>query len=847
MQKTIDKFIWKYSARQQIILAIITIAYFPALYAMLELPKIIINQAISSPEPHLILNVTLGPIEFLIALCLVYFVLYVMNGLIKLVINIQKGIMGERMVRRLRYELIEQLLRFPIQRFRKVSQGEIISQITAETEPLNGYISDALALPLFQGGTMITILAFMFIQNIWLGLASITLIPLQVFIIPKLQYQINILSRERVRHIRQLSEHISETVSGAQAIRIHGVQRYVLANFSMRMNKLFNIRYQLYKKKFLMKFLNNFINQMTPFFFYLIGGILVIKGQLTIGALVAAIAAYKDMISPWNELLKYYQIQQSAKIKYEQLVEQFDIENIDHSDYNSVVDSREQRTIFPLQLKDVVTEDNDHRVLEGLQFKLDVGEHLAIIEPNADKRTHIAELVLSLREPDYGSIWLGESQLKDIPGSVKSRRLAYQPSSPPIFNTSMYENILLSIKHQPATRMCDSEANEAMRSGNSDDSYEAEWQDYPGYQFKDNMELYDWYVRAMQAVGEDRNMTRKGLFRYFVDEGSSLQTDQFVKIRETVLEELEGKTKQLKIQPFNEQTWYPDLSIAENLAFGKVIQDGASPGEVLQSNDVNQILYDNGFDKIIEQIGQQIALIISHGLSADYSREQTMFDFRILTDSQAAEILENTRRLAHQLPLQNSAQDKADFMQLFLNLVLENHTDIKLPGSVISKIIFLRDEIDNVLTTTQRAKIPRFEFDQYHPGLTVLENLLFGQLPQDIDNETLKAILDVVGRVIEQAGLDQEIMLLTLRSAETGIGGSLLSPTSRQVMPLVRVLIKKPEILVFNDGLTAYDEPEQLKIKENIGRLLPQTAILWLTGELKNRKAFHRVIDLRKD
>ena len=114
MQKTINQFIWKYSARQQITLALMTIAYFPALYAMLELPKIIINSAISVSQPHQVMGFTLEPIQFLVFLCSVYFIMYLVNGLIKLVINIKKGVMGERMVRRLRYELIEQLLRFPI-------------------------------------------------------------------------------------------------------------------------------------------------------------------------------------------------------------------------------------------------------------------------------------------------------------------------------------------------------------------------------------------------------------------------------------------------------------------------------------------------------------------------------------------------------------------------------------------------------------------------------------------------------------------------------------------------------------------------------------------------------------
>ena len=56
----------------------------------------------------------------------------------------------------------------------------------------------------------------------------------------------------------------------------------------------------------------------------MIGGYLVIKGDLTFGALVAILAAYKDLSSPWKELLTYYQRLADSKIKYDQVIEQFD-------------------------------------------------------------------------------------------------------------------------------------------------------------------------------------------------------------------------------------------------------------------------------------------------------------------------------------------------------------------------------------------------------------------------------------------------------------------------------------------------------------------------------------------
>ena len=70
---------------------------------------------------------------------------------------------------------------------------------------------------------------------------------------------------------------------------------------------IFDIRFEIYKKKFFIKFLNNFLAQLGPFFFFSIGGYLVIMGDLTLGALVAVIGAHKELYSPWKELLTYYQ------------------------------------------------------------------------------------------------------------------------------------------------------------------------------------------------------------------------------------------------------------------------------------------------------------------------------------------------------------------------------------------------------------------------------------------------------------------------------------------------------------------------------------------------------------
>ena len=289
------------------------------------MPKTIVNKAIQGTDfPKTIYGIEFSQFEYLFTLCGVFLLLVGINGGFKYVINVYKGRLGERMLRRLRYQLFSQTLRFPIPHFRRTSQGELIAMITAEVEPLGGFIGDAVALPAFQGGTLLTIIVFMFVQDSVLGLAAVALYPLQIYLIPKLQRQVNA-PRQGAR------AHGAPAVASGSARRSPASRRSTpttpperhRADFARWSGTIYDIRFEIYRKKFFIKFLNNFIAQLTPFFFFSIGGYLVIQGELTFGALVAVLAAYKDLSSPWKELLDWYQQKEDTRVKYDQLVEQF--------------------------------------------------------------------------------------------------------------------------------------------------------------------------------------------------------------------------------------------------------------------------------------------------------------------------------------------------------------------------------------------------------------------------------------------------------------------------------------------------------------------------------------------
>src|SRR5246500_4666455 len=324
LDRSIYGYIIHYSLKDQLYLVLVTLLSFPFLYYSLDLPKQIVNHAISGKDfPAKFLGIELDQIPYLLVLCGVFLVLVLINGWFKLHINIKKGQVGERMLRRLRYQLYERVLRFPLSHFDRTATGQVIAMMTGELEPVGGFIGEAFALPISQGGTLLTIFIFMFVQDPILGAAAVAFFPLQGYLIPKMQRIIRRLGRERVRKVRVLSDRIGETIAARAEIRANAAAAYQLADISQRLGEIYDIRFEIYNRKFFVKFLNNLIGNLTPFLFFLIGGYFVIKGELSFGALVAVLAAYKDLSSPWKELLDFYQNQQDVAIRYQQVVEQF--------------------------------------------------------------------------------------------------------------------------------------------------------------------------------------------------------------------------------------------------------------------------------------------------------------------------------------------------------------------------------------------------------------------------------------------------------------------------------------------------------------------------------------------
>ena len=407
--------------------------------------------SVSSNPDITIAGIELEQLPFLVTLCGLFLILVLINGVFKYVINVYAGIVGERMLRRLRYEFYACILRFPLSRFRKLSQGEVVSMLVAETEPLGGFIGDSIKLPVFQGGQLLTLLIFILLQNPILGGMAIMLYPVQIFLITKLQFKLNTHKKQRVRLVRKASERISEVVGSVQEVHTHDTSQYELTEYAARMGDIYDVRVKIYYLKFIIKFLNNFIAQVTPFFFYAIGGYLVIVGDITIGALVVVLANYEKLSVPWKELLNFYQLMEDARIKYDLLLSSFQVPNM----LSHTLQTDEPTEVIAegaLVASNVDLRDDDEKkspFAGNLNFTVQLPANIAIVGVGDSGSDRIAHILTGIRRVQRGSLMIGGINVASAPESVLGRRIAYVGNEPNIFFGSVRDNLLYGLKHRP--------------------------------------------------------------------------------------------------------------------------------------------------------------------------------------------------------------------------------------------------------------------------------------------------------------------------------------------------------------------------------------------------------------
>jgi putative ABC transport system ATP-binding protein len=852
MEPSIFAYIRKHSWRQQLVILLLTLLSFPPLYYSLDLQKTIVNRALSHPEErHEVLGYQLDQIHYLFVLCGAFLAMVLIGGLLKYVLNVYAGVVAERMLRRQRYELYKQVVRFPLPHLRRVSTGELVQMINAETEALGGFVGDALAVPAFQGGTLLTSLLFIFMQDWKLGVAAIAMYPAQMWLIPKLQRRVNNLGKLRVRQVRKNAERISEMAGGVRDLRANDAAQYELARFSEELGEVYWIRFDIYKLKFLIKFLNNFIAQLGPFFFFSIGGYLVIKGQITLGSLVAVVGAHKDLASPWRELLTYYQNLYDVKVKYEQTVIQFmppgviDEARLDSDPPPGV----EIGSPLKVQYLTIADEGDPEPIIENLNVEVELPTRLAIVGAAGSGREELTLALAGLIEPQAGKILYGAAEVGTLPDSVNGRRFAYVSTINYIFGGSLQDNLLFGLRHRPLRGPeipPEQEARhrrervEAERSGSSPYDPEAEWTDWAQAGVTREEERLPAIIHALRVSVLEGDVYVLGL-RGTVGPHHGDLPDHLLEARRAMQERLLADERLARlVEPFHPDRYNTNATLAENLLFGVPVDERFDIERLAGNAQIRATLDATGLTPELVEVGFEVARTMLE-LFADLPPDHEYFrQFSFIAPDELPAYRALIARAEAGGREALAAPDRERLLALPFKLIPARHRLGLLTPELQARVVAARHHFREHLPEDLAGAIAFFDPAAYNRPSTIQDNIIFGKVAYGQAGAAAR-ISELIGDVLDRLDLRERVTLVGL-DAPCGVGGARLSPPQRQKLALARAVLKRPEVMILHDPVGTLDPQEQLKVRDALLQEMGNRTLIWALQQADWAARFDQVL-----
>ncbi len=785
METNLYRYIVRRSLKHQLALSALAFVVTFVSLAPTDLRRRIINKAIAAND--------LGA---LFLYCFLFLAAVLLAGFLKYVITNYEGMISETMLRELRTELYHRILRFPLPHFRTTPTGQLIAMILGEVEDLGLFFGQAFSVPLVHGLKLLGNVLYMVWLNPWMAMAGVALYPFQIWLIPKLQRRVTHMSRERVKLVRTLSDHIQESVTGIQEIHANDTLAYESRGYRNQLQKIFQIRIRIYNLKYFIKWINNFLALLGPFFLFLIGGYFIIRwpGSFDVGSLVAFLAAYEQLNEPWRELLNYYQQKEVAETKYEQVTANFEIPGL-LPEFPT-----EERLPEPVptlagayELRSASVVLDGTRALDGLQLAVPPHRHLAVTGTAGSGRSTLA-LVLARLYGYTGSVLLDEVELSQLPAAVAGRQIAYVGAEARLFTGTVFQNVVYGLRHQPAGAR--STALAPTNGAAQDD-----WLDLGMAGVSDRSGLVAFVLETARITGLDDDLFAFGL-RTTIDPAARPDiAERLLVARRLVAERFEREGGEAAVEFFDRNRFAHYASIGENILFGHSPLPVLALDRLADSTHFRKVIGETGLRADLLRLGGEIAREMVE-IFRDIPADNELFaNFSLITAGELPEYTRLVTRLdragADGLP----AEDQERLIALSLRLIPARHRLGRVDEPFIAKVVATRHRFAETLPEALARGFAPYDRERYFADGTLLENILFGKVLAT-SSLAVKKVNAIVEEVIGAHGL-REVVLEAGLEYHVGLAGSKLSPAQRQRVALTRALLKRPQILILDEAVSA--------------------------------------------
>ena len=390
---------------------------------------------------------------------------------------------GEGLIYDLRREVFTHTLRQPIAFFTRAQTGALVTRLNSDVIGAQTAFTSVMSNVVSNLVSLVVIVIAMAVLSWQLTLASLVLVPL--FLIPTriVGKRVAGLTRNQMIENADLGARMTErfNVAGALLVKLFGRPETEQREYAERAARVrdYGIALSLQRSIFLVGL--TLLASLATAMVYGIGGVMAVRGSLTVGTLLALAALLTRLYLPLTQLSNVRVDVMAALVSFERVFEILDLAPmVAEADkpvplpdgpldvqFENVSFSYPDAKAVSLSSLQTVTSGDDgsgNVVLDGISFTAHTGQMVAIVGPSGAGKTTISALVGRLYDPTGGQVLIGGQPLSAVANESLRDRVGMVTQDAHMFHDTIGAN--LRYARPDAT---DAELHDALRAANISD------------------------------------------------------------------------------------------------------------------------------------------------------------------------------------------------------------------------------------------------------------------------------------------------------------------------------------------------------------------------------------------
>jgi ATP-binding cassette subfamily B protein len=362
---------------------------------------------------------TKGNVQTLYFWCCIIAIVFVARVLLQYVVEYWGHVLGVHMEYDMRKEMFGHIQTLPISYFDNMKVGKLMSRLVNDLNEISEVAHHGPEDLLISAVLLVGSFILMFMTNLTLALAMAFLVPLMIIVGVRQNLKFRQAFRLMREKLSEINAQAQDNFSGIRVVKAFNAEEKEELSFAVGNENFATSRRGALKV--MAEFgvtVKGFIS-LIQLAVFLLGGYLVLQGNLTIGGLVEFILYVQLFQQPINRISGFIMQYNAAMSGFERFQGVLDVQP--QEDRADAVDLKkiEGRVCF----EDVSFEYGDRNgqhVLSHISFSIDPGSKIAFVGPSGSGKTTLCSLIPRFYEIENGSIKIDGTDIRDI--KLKSLR-----------------------------------------------------------------------------------------------------------------------------------------------------------------------------------------------------------------------------------------------------------------------------------------------------------------------------------------------------------------------------------------------------------------------------------------